>query len=205
MVRKQFADLVSISAYDISSKIADIENNLHIKGFIEEAICHALIRGKPLLTRTTRQASYLIADTQNSNQSPFDALQVVVGKTSGEIAGLFAPVDTEHPNPAKVSWAEAIRVSIDIVDGRCWLLVDPDVWIWPNRARKDASDFLDERRGERYNNIYNALIDAWLGVLLGESERNAEVKISAYEGGTVVETPSFTVGTRTAYTRRLAS
>ena len=62
IVRRQFADLVSVSVYDISAKIADIENNLHIKGFLEEAVCHALVRGKPLLTRTTREASYLIAD-----------------------------------------------------------------------------------------------------------------------------------------------
>jgi hypothetical protein len=205
VIREQFSDVVSISAYDISTKIADIENNLHIKGFLEEAVCHALIRGKPLLTRTTREASFLIADARGSDQSAFGALRTLVGATCGEIAGLFAPVDAEHPNPAKVAWAESVRVSIVMVDGRCWLLLDPDVWIWPNRARKNASDFLDERRGERYNNVYNGLVDAWLSVLLGDSERNAEVKISTFEGGTIAETPSFTVGTRTGYTRRLAS
>jgi len=205
LVREQFSDLVSVSAHDLSSEIADIGNNLHIKGFLEEAICRALIRNKPLLTRTTREASFLIADAHSSDQSALSAMQAVVGKTSGEIAGLFSPVDVEHPNPVRVFWAESIRVSIDMVDGRSWLLLDPDVWIWPNRARKNAAAFLDERRGKRYNNIYNALVDAWLGVLLGDSERNAEVKISAYEGGTVAETPSFSIGTRTAYTRRLGS
>jgi hypothetical protein len=64
---------------------------------------------------------------------------------------------------------------------------------------------LDERRGERYNNIYNALVDAWLAVLLGDSERNTEIKFSTSEDGTVAETPSFTVGTRTAYSRRLTA
>lgn len=205
LIREQFEDLATISPHDISSKIADIENNLHIKGFLEEAICHALIRGKPLLVRTTRQASYLIADRRSGDQSPFAALQAVVGKASGDVAGLFTPVDEEHPHPEKVAWAEAIRVSIDMVDGRCWLLLDPDIWIWPNRARRNAGDFLDERRGGRYNSVYNSLVDAWLGVLLGDSGRNVEIRIAPYEGGTVAETPSFNIGTRTAYTRRLAS
>src|SRR6202035_602457 len=98
-----------------------------------------------------------------------------------------------------------IRISIDIVDGRCWLFIDPDIWIWPSRARRLAADFMDARRGERYNASYNSLLDAWLRVLIGESERGADIAVSAYEGGTATETPSFTIGMRTAYTRKLTS
>lgn len=196
---------MSVSVYDISAKIADIENNLHIKGFLEEAVCHALVRGKPLLTRTTREASYLIADRHRSGEAVFEALRKIVGNISGEIAGLFTPVDAEYPYADKVAWAEALRVSIDMVNGRCWLLLDPDVWIWPNRARRNAAEFLDERRGGRYNRIYNELMDAWLAVLLGDAAPNSEIKISAYEEGTLAEAPSFTISKRTAYTRRLAS
>jgi hypothetical protein len=90
------------------------------------------------------------------------------------------------------------------VEGRAWLLLDPDVWIWPRRAREIAAAFLDERKGDRYNNVYNALFDAWLFVLLG-ANRTAETTVSAYEGGTIAENPSFSIGSRTAYTRRLAS
>jgi hypothetical protein len=128
----------------------------------------------------------------------------VVGKTAGQVDGLSTPVDDEHPHPEKVFWAEAVRVFFDVVDGRSWLLLDPDVWIWPRRARKDAAAFLDERRGNRYNELYNALLDAWIAVLLG-ADRSAETTVSAYEGRTVAETPSFGIGSRTAYTRRLGS
>jgi hypothetical protein len=203
LVRSQFKDLFSISAYDLSQKIADIGNHLHLKGFLEEALCRALARDKPLLTRTTKMASYVISDPHHPDQSALDAMHKVVGKYAGQIEGLFAPVDEDHPHPEKVHWAEAVRVSIEIVDGRAWLLLDPDVWIWPPRARKDAATFLDERRGNRYNNNYNGLIEAWLSILLGNGERKAEICVSAYEGGTAVETPSFSIGTRTAYTRAL--
>jgi hypothetical protein len=205
LIRDQFKDVVSISTYDISPKIVEIDRNLHIKAFLEEAMCHALARGKPLLTRTTKTGSYPIADAHSSDQSPFVGLQKTVGKTSGQIAGLFAPVDEIHPHPEKVFWAEALRISIDIVDERSWLFLDPSVWIWPPRARRDAATFLDERQAGRYNKTFNELLDAWLAALLGSHGRNAEIKVSAYEGGTVAETPSFGIGSRTAYTRRLAS
>ena len=67
-----------------------------------------------------------------------------------------------------------------------------------------AAAFLDERRSNRYNKVYNALLDGWLAVLLG-ADRSVETTVSAYEGGTVAENPSFSIGSRTAYTRRLAS
>ena len=70
--------------------------------------------------------------------------------------------------------------------------------------RKEAAAFLDERRSNRYNKVYNALLDGWLAVLLG-ADRSVETTVSAYEGGTVAENPSFSIGSRTAYTRRLAS
>jgi hypothetical protein len=204
LIRAHFKDVVMIATYDISTKIADIGHNLNIKGFVGEAICHALARGKPLLTRKNRAGSYLIADAHSSDQAALEPLHKVVGKTAGQIAGLYTPVDDEHPHPEKVFWAEAVRVLFDVIDGRNWLLLDPDVWIWPPRAKKDATAFLDERRSNRYNNVYNALLDGWLAVLLG-TDRSTETTISACEHGTVAENPSFSIGSRTAYTRRIGS
>lgn len=205
LLRGHFPDIVSVSRQDISAKIADMGNHLYIKQFLEEAMCHALARGRPFLARTTKAGSYLIADAHSSDQSAFGALQKAVGKTTGRMVGLFAPVDDEHPHPEQMSWAEALRISIQIVDARNWLLLDPDVWVWPARARADAGTFLDERRGDRYNNVYNGIIDAWLSALFGDNDRKTDLAISAYEGGTAAETPSFTIGARTAFARRLAS
>lgn len=200
LARNHFKDIVAVAPYDLSPLIADMDEHLFVKGFLEEAVCHALARGKPLLTRTTKSGSYLIADPHNPDQSHFAALHGVVGKISGQIPGLFTAVDDDHPHPDKVHWAEAVRISIGMIDGRNWLFIDPDVWIWPPRARQDATDFLDKRRGNRYNNVYNSLIDAWLSVLLG-SGRAAETTFSAYGAGTPAENPSFVIGSRTAYAR----
>jgi SIR2-like domain len=151
LLRLHFPDIVSVSHEDISAKIADMDNHLYIKQFLEEAMCRALSRGRPLLTRTTKAGSYLIADAHSSDQSALAALQTVVGKTTGKMAGLFAPVDEEHPHPEQMFWAEALRISIQIVDARAWLLLDPDIWVWPTRARAEAKTFIDRRRGNRFN------------------------------------------------------
>ena len=153
LIRAQFSDIEVIASHDISTKIANIGHNLYIKGFLEEALSHALARGKPLLTRTTRSGSYLIADAHSRDQAALEGLNKAVGKTAGQITGLFTPIDDDYPYAEKVFWAEAVRMSIDIADGRSWLILDPDVWIWPPRARKNATKFLDDRRGGRYNKL----------------------------------------------------
>jgi len=205
LIRRSFTDVVSVSPHDISSKIGDLGNHLYLKQFLEEAVCKGLARERPLLTRTNKSGSSLIADAHSSDQSALSPLQRVVGKTTGQIAGLFTLVDEENPEPEKVFWAEALRVSIQMMDGRCWLLLDPDIWIWPTRARPLAADFLDKRRGDRYNKLYNDILDGWLSVLLDGHDRKAAFTVAAYEGGSSAETPVFSLQPRTAYTRRLAS
>lgn len=205
LIRGHFADVVSVSRHDISSKIADIGNHLYLKQFLEEAVCKGLARERPLLTRTNKSGSSLIADAHSADQFALSPLQSVVGKTTGLIPGLFTLVDEENPEPEKVFWAEALRVSIQVLDGRSWLLLDPDIWIWPTRARPLAAGFLDKRRGDRYNKLYNDILDGWLSVLLGDHDRKTAFTVAAYEGGSSAETPVFSLQPRTAYTRRLAS
>jgi hypothetical protein len=205
LIRSHFADVVSVSRHDISSKIADMGNHRYLKQFLEEAICKALAREKPLLTRTNKWGSSLIVDAHGDDQSALSPLQSVVGKTTGLIPGLFTLIDEENPEPEKVFWAEALRVSIQVIDGRSWLLLDPDIWIWPTRARPLAAGFLDKRRGDRYNKLYNDILDGWLSVLLGDHDRKSAFTVATYEGGSSAETPVFSLQPRTAYTRRLAS
>ena len=205
ILRTHFKDVDAIEPYDITDKILEIERHLHIKGFLEEALSRALAHNKPLLTRSNKSGSSLILDSQNEDQSIFVKLHEAVGKPFGQIAGLFAPVDEEHSQPQKVHWAEAVRVSLEFVDGRTWLLLEPDVWIWPPRARRVAADFLDKRRGDRYNNLHNRLLEAWLTLLFGGNDRAPVTTVSALAVGSATENPSFTIGTRTAYTQRIVS
>jgi hypothetical protein len=113
-------------------------------------------------------------------------------------------VDEDHPAQERVTWAEAVRISIDFRDGHLWLLLEPDVWIEPARARKLAVKFLDSRRGDRYNKKFNALLDAWVQIVLGSVERNTEVAVSLLDDTVSAENPSFRISSRTAFARRIS-
>lgn len=204
-VREAFgSDLVSLGVRDLPTDIRAVEN-LHVKGFIEEALCLALARDRPLLNRIRRSSAYLIADPHAEDVSGLDPLFQVVGKTSGIVTRLFTAVTTDHPKAEQVRWSEALRLSVDLKNGRLWVLLDPDIWVWPPRAREHATEFLDERRSDRFNKKHNELLDAWVHVVLGTDARNTEITLLAFGQGSDAENPSFCIGSRTAFTRRLAS
>lgn len=177
--------------------------NLHVNSFLEDALGTALARGRPLLSRTRRASTTLIADPHAEDKTPLDPVFRAVGKLSGTIAGLFAPTTEEHPEPAKVSWAEAVRVSIVQKQDDTWAVLDPDIWIWPPRAREVATDFLDQRRRGRFNNRFNVLLDAWVQVLIGSSARRTDIEVRAFEDEDLEANPVFRLGSQTAFAHRL--
>ncbi len=204
-VRDSFgADLTSIAVRDLPTNIRAAEN-LHVKGFIEEALCLALVRGRSLLSWARRSSSYLIVDTHAEDASDLAPLLQVVGKISGIVPGLFTHATASHRQREQVRWAEALRLSVDQKNGQLWMVIDPDIWIWPPGAREIATEFSTNRRADRFNKRYNALLDAWVRVVLGTNERNTQVTVSLFEGGSEAENPSFRIGSRTAFARRLSS
>ena len=118
---------------------------------------------------------------------------------------MFAPVTVEHPHAVKVTWAECVRISLDYKEGHLWLQLDPDVWIWPTRARESAVKFLDQRRGGRFNKVYNQLLNAWIRMLFASDDKNVEIEISAFDGGSGASNPKFRLSNRTGFARKLAA
>ena len=204
LIREAFGgDLTNVAPRNLPKDL-DSPEHLHFKGFAEEALGTALARGKPLLVRTTRAASFLICDPSADEKSALKPLTDVVGAVSGNVTRLFTQVNEQHPRAEQVRWAEALRVHLQIKDGRCWVILDPDIWIWPQRSRKDAVAFMNKRRADRYNRKYNGLLDAWIHVVLGTDRRNRALTVSAFGAGSDAENPTFEIGRRSAYTKRLS-
>lgn len=174
-----------------------------IKGFAEEAMATALARGRPLLVRRRGLTQILIADAHAADLSPLQPLASILGRLTGQVSGLFAPVDDEHPTPERVFWAEAVRISIAQKNGANWLLVDPDIWIWPPRARANAREFLDQRRKDRLNVKYDRILSAWVKVLTGTTKRAAVVQLTAFGHNDLDANPSFTISSRTGFSWNL--
>ena len=202
-IRETFdGDLASITVQDVPNNIRAVDN-FHLKGFFERALATSLARGRPLLARSRKFAAFLIANPHATSLDDLAPLSDLLNYTSGDVGGLFTTPTTEHPNAEQVRWAEALRLSVNERNGQLWLLVHPDIWIWPPRARKDARDFMDARRRNRHNRKYNELLDAWLGVALGPHRRASEIQVSPFGTGDAIENPQFRLGSRTAFSRRL--
>lgn len=179
--------------------------NLQFKGFIEEALSYALALKRPLLVRHRHRSVFLIVDKHSRNVGCLKQLHRIVGKTSGQVQGKFTTPTPENPQAQQVEWAEALRISVDQKGDQLWLLIDPDIWIWPPRARADARDFLDKRRSERMNVKYNALLNAWVKIIFNTDERNLVMEVWPFPDGHDAENPRFRIGSRTAFSwRRIA-
>ena len=177
--------------------------NLQFKGFIEEALSYALARERPLLVRLHHRSVFLIVDKSSRNVGCFEQLHRIVGYTSGKVPGKFTTPTPEKPQAQQVKWAEALRISVDQKGDQLWLLIDPDIWICPPRARTDARDFLDGRRRDRMNKKYNALLNAWVKIIFGTDERYSEKEVRPFPDGRDEENPRFQIGSRTAFSWRL--
>ncbi|NKM69369.1 SIR2 family protein [Rhizobium laguerreae] len=202
-VRSSFGrDLLKFEVRGVPPDFTTPEN-FPFKAFLEEALVIGLARGKPLLVRTKSRAAYLIVDAHSQDVARLTPLTKAVQTASGILPGLLSPVSEDYPTTSKVSWSECLRISLDQRDGQTWLNLAPDVWIWPQHAREVARTFLDRRRGGRYNKQHNAILDAWLKILLGDGDRAGDVAVKTFEGESCPGNPSFVLSRRTAFSRRI--
>jgi hypothetical protein len=157
------------------------------------------------MSRSTRKGSYLIANPKGADA---DALLGPLNKTvrtaAGQILGLMTGATPRFAGGEQVRWAEALRFSLEMKDRRNWLLIEPDIWVWPAHARRDATAFLDDRRSNRYNKEHDALLSAWIQIISGTEELNAEVTLQPFDGDSSAGNPSFRIGTRTAFSKKEA-
>jgi hypothetical protein len=194
------ADLLSVEPAELPADLTR-PDSLYLRGFVEEGMCAALARDKPLLTRTTRTGSFIIANPQAATAAALAPLIGVVKSAAGQIAGLKTVATPTHP-AEQVRWAEALRLALEIKDGKPWLLIEPEIWIWPSYARREAINFLDQRRADRYNSKHDALLTAWIRIILGTDQLNAAVTVAAFDAASDAANPSFQIGSRTAFSRR---
>jgi hypothetical protein len=197
-------ELISASEIDIRDRLNNLSENLHFKSMLERVICLALKRGKPLLHRTMRDRSFLIVDGHVEDQSPFAPLTELVGKVHGKVPGLFTTPTEKNPEREVISFAEAVEISLEDRGGHFWILVEPNVWIWPKHGRRDAAQLLDNRRGGRFNQKADQILSAWLRLLLPSESRSANIAILPFSSGSQYENPEIVLNNRTSFCRRLA-
>jgi hypothetical protein len=195
-------DLASVEVADISGPLSTIDDHHHFKGFVEKAACRALGRDKPLLVRSWRSGYALIVDRNAKHLGAIGGLKKITGGLAGLLEGKFTRPTEDHPTVEQIAWAEAVQVNLETRAGKYWLLLRPDVWIWPRHAREEVISFLDYRRADRFNAKADDILSAWIKILLPADSRADLVEVSLFETGEESENPTFGMSSRTAFARR---
>ena len=146
----------------------------------------------------------LIADPNAKDAGALKPLSSVVGKTAGIVPGVFSTITDEYPHAVQVCWAEAVRTSVDMRNGTVWFVIDPDVWIWPPRCRRDVAEFLNNRRKKRFNRKYDELLSAWVKIIFATNASSpVELDLTLSEGPENAGNPVFRVRSKSTGARML--
>lgn len=198
-IEATFGDRVSSIAATTFDPNWTTNGRMQIKRFVEDAAGRCFSASRPLLMRRNRGGLHLIVDNGTRDVGGLEKLQRVCGKLWGTIPGLSVPKTDWHEAATKVGFAESLQISLSIVEGQMWLLLRPDVWIWPPFARRHSVDWLDQRKKSRRNDVFDELLSAWVSVLLDDPEKGQFVQVSLTDGEASPENPNFLISSRTGY------
>lgn len=167
---------------------ARLAHNSGEHGLLVEAIAQAIGRELPVLVRRRRQDWVILAAPDRLDDSRLASLKQAAGSLVGRL-----PSGTGR-------WAEAVVLHIDWKLDGLWLLLEPTIWMTRSDGPRPAKDmdFVRERRAKRYNGKSNDLLEAWVGVLLGDAQT---ANFAAFGGVDGVDA-NFTIGRTTAFSQR---
>jgi NAD-dependent SIR2 family protein deacetylase len=157
-------------------------------GLLYDALTKALTRERPLLVERRGQAHLARVDASRPADPAFRALRGAIQDLSGTVP------------QTDLRWAEAVRLRLDFRLDRLWLLLEPT--IWTERGDNEEVDsatklFVQARLASRFNRPWNAILGAWIEVLLGGEEQAA---IRAFGISDGIDA-AFTIARTTAFSR----
>lgn len=199
-VAKSLEGLIAndLDVREFADPVAEIAESTYLKSFYEHGIAEALCHDKPVLLRKKDKTYYAVVNHRQADNEYFASLKKAVGfrGNPGTICGTVRELSDTH-------WSECVRLRLEERAGVLWLLLEPDVWINPLKNREDAQDFLRKRKLKRYNNQSYDILNAWIEILIGPIGHGAPVAVTY--GADTDYPASFTVSTRTAFSRRASA
>lgn len=189
----------SVSSFEIGDLVRAINASTYLKSMVEQTVAAALVADKPLLLRKQRKTWYAITHHKEADSDALKPMRDALswkdrdgkfhdGVVNGQVFGL-----------KDVYWAEAVSLKVEERNGHLWLLLQPDIWISPNKMREEVTDFLYNKKIRRYNKQTFEILSAWIEILLGGLGKG-DANITAYKG--TGHPAQFQISMRSAFSRR---
>lgn len=187
-------------SYAISDPVKAVRESTIIKSFFEEALAHALVKGKPLHLRRNKRRLFAVVDDRQESSTIFNDLKHAArykdrqgNETPGAICGKFQ---------RNIFWTEAVNIRLEEKNGQLWLLLRPDIWLKPLAERQNYRDEIKTKRRFRYNQRSYEFLNAWIAILLGETGGNDVTVEHLADTDFPIR---FTINSRSAYSRKEGS
>jgi NAD-dependent SIR2 family protein deacetylase len=189
----------SISSFEIGNLVCAIDASTYFKSMVEQSVATALVADKPLLLRKQGKTWYAITNHEEANSDVLKPLRDALSWKDWDGKFHNGIVNGRVPGLKDVYWAEAVSLKVEERNGQLWLLLQPDVWISPNRMREEATDFLYKKKIRRYNKQAFEILSAWIQIFLGGIGKG-DASVVAYKG---TENPAeFQISMRSAFSKR---
>lgn len=141
------------------------------RALVRDALFQA-IAGRPGLSLERRRSRTRLRPV--AGQVPASIFNADSAKPVDRLSGLVPKTD--------VAWSEACGLRVDYRLDQLWLLIEPTIATdLPADAAEDVAEtvreFVRERRARRHNRLANALLEGWIGLIVG---RDANVRLKAF-------------------------
>jgi hypothetical protein len=187
-VRRVFADHQAENLDLHSIEVSRLWRDTNELNLLRSALVYGLIHDAPLLMWAGRGIHEVRVDSSSTTTPRLAPLRNQV-KT---IAGVIPRTNVE--------WCEAVSIRMEYRLGRLWMLLEPTVWFGKAESEEEryiCGEFVRERQARRYNRVADAMLNAWLQVLLPGND-NAEIRAFSDVPGIGAR---FVLSRRTAFAR----
>jgi hypothetical protein len=188
-VRRVFADHQPEKLDLHSIEVGRLWRETNELNLLRSALVSGLIQGAPLLMWVGRGMHEIRVDDASLTSPRIAPLRDQLKTIAGVISG------------TNVKWSEAISIRMEYRLGRLWMLFEPTVWFGKTESDEEryvCGEFVRERQDRRYNRVADALLNAWLQVLI---PGNGDVEVRAFSDQPGIGA-RFVLSRRTAFARR---
>lgn len=188
-----------IETTDISEKIHDLNNHKSLQSAVEELICRSLVIRKELLARKN---SIIIGKEHFASESLFK-LRTAIGELGGELPKTTIINDDGEPEIRTPVWSHCLHLRVKQVDRNYILILSPEIWIFPAKAKKNHIDFLRRKRSHLKNDKLDQLISAWIETIFPEIGLGQVVSLKPYFQTDLIGSGDLKTTTRTSFSRKV--